>query len=321
MTPFELLEINPLKKLVISRFRWLQFGENNEVALPGSTKAEVLALIPNTIAQNLLMKGIITGMASGMTDRRFNVSGRNTAYSNFYKEVVDSEDPIRKAFKLTPDVYNIEFFPGNFGEYDRPVVGQQGFLTARFKTLTDKYSAELGLPMKTLFADLDAAYILASSKQRTATQKVKSNSTSYKVILDKYLDQMWKNMLVVAGAYSDTPGVAKDFFTPRVLHAYHYTSTGVLIAKPLLISIDPISIVNADIEVKTTEKLIVQNPGKRSFFLFSSDELLELNNVPDDALEIEPGDEVMLEGSTLKKYIYVANKETTGKAKAELSLM
>ena len=321
MTPFEILEKNPLKKLEISRFRWLLLGENNEVALPGSTKAEVLALIPDTIAQNLLMRGIITGMASGMTDRRMNVSGRNTAYSNFYKELVDSEDPIKKAFKLTPDVYNIEFFAGNLGEYDRPIVSQQGFLTARLKALTDKYSLELGLPMKTIFADLDAAYILASSKQRTATQKVKSNSTSYKVILDKYLDQMWKNMLVVAGAYSDTPGVAADYFTPRVLHAYHYTSTGVLIAKPLLVPIDPESIVLCDIAVKATEKLIAQNSGNKSFFLFSSDDLLELNNVPDDALEIEPGDEVMLEGSTVKKYIYVANKEKTGKAKAELSLM
>jgi len=43
--------------------------------------------------------------------------------------------------------------------------------------------------------------------------------------------------------------------------------------------------------------------------------------VPDDAVEVRSGEETMVAGSTLKKYFYVANKETGKIAKVELSLM
>ncbi len=321
MNTFDVLGENPLKKMIISRFRWYQYGVLNLNAIPLSTKPVVLALAPDTTTNVNAMGTIINLIGLNLTDRGIATFSRNNIYKSFYKDVVDLEYNVGKIFEATPEVYNIEFFSGKLGEYNKAVVSHQGFLINKIKDLTLKYETELGIPTKTLFADYYTDYNTASQNKITKSNKVTKNSADYKNILDLFLDQMWINMLVTAGAYVKEKGVAKTFFHPQVLHAYHYTSSGVLIAKPLLVTIDPESIALCDIAVKTTEKLIVQNPGKKSFFLFSSADLLELNNIPDDALEIEPGDEVMLEGSTLKKYIYVANKETTGKAKAELSLM
>jgi hypothetical protein len=321
MNAFDILEINPLKKLNVSKSRWHEFGLIDLTALPLSTKPEVLALVAPTTVQLGFLKAIIILTGTGISDRALTTAERNIIYRNFYAEVVNTEDPIKKAFKENMPVYEKEFFPLNKREYSEAILKDQELLTNRFEILTTKYVTELGIPTKTIFEDFNADYSAASTAQRLAAQTVIHNTTEYNKILDKYLDQMWKNMLVVAGAYADEPGTAKGYFKPEVLHARHKNRSGIMIDKPLKITLKPTSILLTDFIYTATDKIIIENTGTVSIFYFSTDVEITNNIVPVDAVEVLPGDEVMVLGSNLKAFLYVANKEISTDGKVELSLM
>lgn len=321
MNPFEILEINPLKKMVVSKPRWYEFGSQNLIAMPFSLKPEVLGLVPNSKIQLNFMNVIMTSIGTGISDRALYVAKRNIVYKDFYSEVVNIDDAIQKAFASDMEVYNKEFFPNNKLEYSAAHVRDQEALTERFKTLTAKYVTELGIPAETLFANIALSYSAAIAVQQSATQAVTHNSNEYKKILDKYLDQLWKNMLVVGGAYADEPGAAKEYFKPQVLHARHKNRKGIIIDKPLKLVLKPSSITLADFVYLASDKIIMENTGKVSFYYFSTDVEIVNNVVPEDAIEVPEGAEVVVLGSTLKKFLYIVNKEIATNAKVELSLM
>ena len=267
------------------------------------------------------MKDIIKAMTKGMTDRGISTSGRNTIYRSFYSSIVELEPEVKKIFKDTPDVFNIEFFPNGLGEYDRAGLLEQGFLTSKIKDLVKKYSDKFDAETVDLFVKYDLNYNTAGTDQTLKAQFVTSNSSDYKEILNDFQDQEWKNILVVSGAYSKTPAKAKTFFKPSVLHPYHKNSQGVPIAKALKLTLKALSILLADFTYTAAEKIIIENPGKVSIWYFTTAEPLTLMVIPDDAVEVGAGEEVMVAGSSLKKCFYVANKETDKTAKVELSLM
>ncbi len=321
MNAFDVTGPNPLIPINASGFRWLEFGEFDQTAITGSTKPTIMAqVLPTTnIVGELRIS--VKNIDQYIEDQGKGVSGRNRTYKEFYAAVVELMGDVKKAFKTNPDVIDKEFFPNLLSEYDKAVISHQGILTSRLKDLTAKYVIELGIPTKTLFATFDADYITASETQRLATKALTFERAGYKNILVRFKRQMWLNMLVVAAAYIDEPGIASLFFKPSVLHPNHKNAQGQPILKALYITLKKLSVILTDFSYVSTDKILLAVTGTESVFYFTTDDPIQNNIVPDDAIEVFPGREVVIPALGLNKCFYVANKSETKTAKLELSLM
>ena len=321
MGPFDVLGINPLLSIRASRYRWQSLGEFNLSALPLSIKPAVLALIANTT----IVVGEITEVNeiidTNIHDQAVSVVLRKNTYNNFYATLVEFEPVVKKAFKANPEVYEKEFFPDNLLEYRRAIISEQSGLTKRLKLLTEKYSDKFDPEVKGIFDGFNHDYIEASKTQVTASQNLSLKRAEYKNILKRFKRQIWINMLTIAGAYIDDEGIAAKYFNQSVLHPYHKNRKGENVLKPLKITIKANAIVLADFAYVETDKIIIECTGKVSVWYFTTDVELVNMIIPEDAVEVREGEEVMLLGSNLKKCFYVANKETDKTAKVELSLM
>ena len=321
MKKFEVLGPNPLKKIKAGKKRWLATSEDNVAAITASTEAKIIALLAPTTDVNDRFKALSFLMDGDLKDRALKIAARSTVYDNFSDAIMELEGDVKKAFKTNMDVYNKEFFPLNTSEYSRAVLSEQELLINRIKVLVTKYVTELGLPTETLFAQLNSDYATAQSEQMTASKKCTANSVKYKLLLDELQDQLWENMLVIAGVFVKVPGMAATYFNLGLLYPRHKNRAGILIDKPLKITIKPSSIVLTDFAYTSADTILIENHGKGSFYYFSTDEMLTYNTVPGDAIEIKEGEEISVLASVLKKYFYLANISTSVNAVAELSQM
>ena len=321
MGPFDVLEYNPLDAIQAARYRWQAYGEFNQNALPLSEKATVLALIAPTkivIDEITKVNELIDGNAN---EKAVLVVKRNKTFKSFYDSLVELEPVAKKAFKFEMEVFEKEFFPGNLTEYRRANIREQSPLILRIKNAVTKYSDKFDPATVALFDAYNADYIEALKVQIKASQNFALKRAEYKNILKRFKRQMWINMLTIACAYVDEPGIAPKYFNPMVLHPYHKNSKGEPIAKALKITLKALSILLTDFTYTAAEKVIIENTGKISIFYFSTDVELTVMLIPEDAVEVEAGGEAMVSGGILKKFFYVGNKETDKIAKLELSLM
>jgi hypothetical protein len=321
MNPFDVTGPNPLISMRASRFRWMELGEHNYTAVSVSAKPNVVALAPATLIVLNEIRASVHSIDLFEQSQGIGVSGRKRIYREFYAALVELMPEVKKIFKLTPDVFNFEFFPDLLGEYDRAPLSEQANMTLRLKDLTLKYETELGIPTKTLFETFNTDYNLARQTQSLATQSLTQEWASYKNILLRFKRQIWINILTIAVAFIDEPGMASIYIKPSVLRAYHKTRSGVPISKALRILLRSASIELADFAYVSTDKILLNVTGTESVFYFSTDVELTVLVVPDDATEVFPGREVLIEATNLKEFFYVANKSTDKEAKLELSLM
>ncbi len=321
MNAFDVTGENPLIPINASGFRWLEFGEYDLTAVTVSTKPTILAQVIATTGIVGELRIAVKNIDQFIQDQGKGVSGRKRTYRGFYAAVVELMPDVKKAFKTNPDVIDKEFFPGLLNEYDKAPLSHQGILTSRLKDLTAKYVTELGIPTKTLFAAFDADYITAYETQRLASQSLTLERAGYKNILLRFKRQMWLNMLIVAAAFIDEPGIASKYFKPSVLHPNHKNAQGDPILKALNLTLKKLSLVLADFSYVQSDKILLTVFGTESVFYFTTDEPIMNNIIPDDATEVLGGREVMIPALGLKKCFYVANKSETKTAKLELSLM
>ena len=321
MKKFEVLGPNPLKKIKAGKKRWQFCSEDNLAAITASTEAKIIALLAPTTDVNDRFKALSYLMDADLKDRALKKSARSTVYDKFSVAIMELEGDVKKAFKTNMDVYNKEFFPLNTREYTKAILPDQELLIHRIKLLVTKYVTELGLPTETLFAQLNSDYSIAQSVQLAASKKCTANSVKYKHLLDELQDQLWINMLVIAEVFVKVPGMAATFFNLGLLYPRHKNRAGILIDKPLKITIKPSSIVLTDFAYTSADTILIENHGKGSFYYFSTDEMLTYNTVPGDAIEIKEGEEISVLGSVLKKYFYLANISSNINAVAELSQM
>ena len=321
MKKFEVLGPNPLKKIIAGKKRWLATSEDNVAAITASIEAKIIALLAPTTDVNDRFKALSFLMDGDLKDRAIKIAARSTVFDKFSAAIMELDGDVKKAFKFNMDVYHKEFFPLNTGEYTRASLPEQELLIHRIKVLVTKYVTELGLPTETLFAQLNSDYTLAQSVQKAASKKCTANSVKYKLLLDELQDQLWENMLVIAGVYVKVPGMAATFFNLGLLYPRHKNRAGILIDKPLKMTIKPSSIVLTDFAYTSADTILLENPGKVSFYYFSTDEMLTYNTVPGDAIEVKVDEDVSILGTDLKKYFYLANISSNINAVAELSQM
>jgi len=321
MKKFEVLGPNPLKNIKAGKRRWLAVIEDNSAAINASVEPKIVAQQAATSDILDKFKTLSFLMDGDLKDRAIKVAARRTVYDNFSDAIMELEGDVKKAFKFNMDVFNKEFFPLNTIEYSKASLSDQELLTNRIKLLTTKYVTQLGIPTQTLFEKFNADYVSTQALQLTASKKCTANSNNYQLVLGELQDQLWENMLETAAVFVRVPGMAATFFNLGLLYPRHKNRAGILIDKPLKITIKPNSIILTDFAYTSTDTILLENHGKGSFYYFSTDEMLTYNTVPGNAIEVKEGEEISILGSSLKKYFYIANISTSINAVAELSQM
>ena len=319
MISLDILTVNFWKTLYCSQKRFRLFVEDCVVKTKASGIPEIVDLLTDTNPIVKLYSDEINLLDATISDQRVATALKNIVYANYQVAIRGLEGAVIDVFVGKKSIqYTTEFFTHGLGEYSDMTEHTAQILFARTEKLTTKYVTELGIPRQTLFADLMTSYTDSHAAQQLAIANVFNCNAEIKNKVVDVKDIMFRNILKIAAYYYKTPGEVKKFYNETVLHCRHKNKNGEPIEKAYEASISKLSVLLADISYTALERLLFENLGTESLYYFSSDTELEVVIIPEDAIELISGEEKIVETSTLKKFLYIANKSEV-KGKIQLS--
>ncbi|MEI6822496.1 MAG: hypothetical protein WCL51_11230 [Bacteroidota bacterium] len=319
MISLDVLTENFWKNLHCSHKRFRLFVEDCIVKDKASGIPEIVDLLTDTNPIVKFYSDEINLLDATISDQRVATALKNIVYADYQVAIRGLEGAVIDVFKGKKSIqYTTEFFTHGLGEYSDMTEHTAQILFTRTELLTTKYVTQLGIPRQTLFADLLASYTATHSAQQLAIAKVVNCNAAIKKKVIDVKDIMFRNILKIAAYYYKTPGEVKNFYNETVLHCRHKNKNGEPIEKAYEAIISKLSVLLADISYTKFERLLFENLGTESLYYFTSDTELEVVVIPEDAIELISGEEKIVETSSLKTFLYIANKSEV-KGKIQLS--
>ncbi len=322
MKSLDILTVNFWLNLQASNVRYRMFVKDIIARIILSGIPELTALLVDTDAIVDLYSDEIDLRASNMTAQRISTFMKNKVLSDYQTEVRGLQGAVIDVFTGKNSMqYTVEVFPNKLAEYSEMNEFTADALFARTKAFTNKYVIELGAPRKLAFATLASDYTTSHATQKTAMAAIDKSNIDIKLKVKDVKDIMFRNILKVAAHFYLTPEVVKTFYNEAFLYCRHKNKNGEPIEAAYKSKVAKSSVLLADISYTTAERMLFENLGNGSLYYFSSDDLLGDIIVPDDAIELIEGEELIVLTSTLKKYLYIANKSQTVGGMIQLSMI
>lgn len=190
----------------------------------------------------------------------------------FKSSVSQKEGLIRSTYGKDSPVYQ-EFFPLGLSEYGQATKANIETLMTRMVNSATAHIADLGLPFKTLFADIKNNYIAARTAQLAKISQVSTTRTDTHTTRDVIEVQLCKNLHFIGFTFPGNADRCMDFFDQSIIRPSQSSDSDGIGRAVGIITNETTGIVLQDVVVDYAD---VPTPSKKS----KSDGTYRSSNVP-----------------------------------------